>query len=237
MRIAIVGSAPSSLGLAPYDDPSWEIWGTSPGAAPHVKRVTRWFEVHHYDPAQCPDWYMQWLKDQPAPVYMIDKYDDVPTSVRYPREDVQKELGKYFYTSSVAWMLALAILQKPKEIGLWGIDMAARDEYGYQRAGCHHFITIARLSGINITVPLESDLLRPEPEYGMRNPSPFVVKMISRRNELEGRLTALQTQYASTTQEITFLRGALDDLDYWSTIWSDQDPKSIVGTDRWRAAG
>ena len=32
LKIALVGTAPSSRMLAPYNDPSWKIWGCSPGA-------------------------------------------------------------------------------------------------------------------------------------------------------------------------------------------------------------
>jgi hypothetical protein len=234
MKIAIVGSAPSSVGLAPYDDLSWEIWGCSSGAAPHARRVSSWFELHHYgpgDPRQymlAPE-YIKFLRDLKQPVYMIRHYDDIPSSVPYPKDAVQKEFGEYFFTSSIAWMAALAIQQKPTEIGFWGVDMAARDEYGYQRAGLHHFITLARMRGIAITVPVESDLLRSEPQYGCREPSPMAVKMMTRKKELEARLNGLQAQHDATFREMLFIRGALDDLDYWQTIWSDQDPKSIAG--------
>lgn len=234
MRIALVGSAPSSVALAPYDDPTWEIWGCSGGAFPYARRVSAWFEAHHIgpgDPAQyalTPE-YIQWLKALTVPVYMTRHYEEVPASVPYPVDAVVGEFGEYFRTSTIAWMMALAIQQKPTEIGLWGVDMAAREEYGYQRAGLHHFITIARMRGIPVTVPMQSDLLRPEPVYGYREPSPMAVKMMTRRKELEGRINALQVQHDDTFRQMMFLRGALDDLDYWQNIWCDQDPKSIAG--------
>jgi hypothetical protein len=234
MKIAIIGSAPSSVGLAPYDDPSWEIWGCSSGAAPFARRVSAWFELHHYGPGDPRQYmhtpeYVKFLRELKQPVHMIRHYEDIPSSVPYPKAEVQAEFGEYFFTSSIAWMTALAIQQKPTEIGFWGIDMAARDEYGYQRAGLHHFITLARMRGISITVPAESDLLRPEPQYGCREPSPMAIKMMTRKKELEARLNGLQAHYDAMFREMLFLRGALDDLDYWQTIWSDQDPKSIAG--------
>ena len=52
MKIALVGSAPSSVRLAPFDDPSWDIWGCSPGAYPVFaqKRVDMFFELHRWEP-------------------------------------------------------------------------------------------------------------------------------------------------------------------------------------------
>lgn len=233
MRIAIIGSAPSSAGLAPYEDPSWTIWGCSPGAIPHARRIDAWFELHYYIPEEptrsgMVETYLKWLRELGKPIYMLEQYADIPTAVKYPKQDVYNAFGPYFYTSSVAWMLALAILQQPEEIGLWGIDMAARDEYEYQRAGCHHFLQIARHRGIKITAPLQSDILRPEPEYGLQMPSPITTKMVTRQRELQARLSHAQGQHDALSKEILFLQGALDDVDYWIHIWSDQDPRCIV---------
>ena len=33
-KIAILGTAPSSMALAPFKDPAWSIWACSPGAFP-----------------------------------------------------------------------------------------------------------------------------------------------------------------------------------------------------------
>ncbi len=41
-KIALLGSAISSVGLAPFYDKSWEIWGCSP-ANKNLPRVDRWF--------------------------------------------------------------------------------------------------------------------------------------------------------------------------------------------------
>lgn len=233
MKIAIVGSAPSSAGLAPYDDPSWTIWACSPGAIPHVRRFDAWFELHYYTPQDLKycgmdEGYLGWLRQCPAPIYMMDVYEDIRQSTKYPKDEVQKRFGEYFYTSSIAWMLAFAIMACPEEIALYGVDMASRDEYGYQRAGCHHFITIARLHGIKVTAPVQSDILRPEPEYGLREFSPITAKMVVRKRELESRLSDARSRQETAAQEMLFLQGALDDVDYFMSIWSDQDHRCIV---------
>ena len=35
------------------------------------------------------------------------------------------------------------------KIGLWGIDMAATEEYAYQRPGCQHFLGLVKRAGID----------------------------------------------------------------------------------------
>ena len=136
MKIALVGSAPSSVALGPYRDrtfaeflgarpqqhpPSpwlgerWQIWGCSPGAVPHVPRADRWFEVHRWEPGK--DWfspaYLQFLRDFAGPVYVGGPVppEDAPSQVPYPIERVEAEFSSYFLSSSVSLMAAVAILE------------------------------------------------------------------------------------------------------------------------------
>ena len=44
LKVALIGTAPSSRDLAPFNDLSWKIWGCSPGcwaSAPRASRVNR----------------------------------------------------------------------------------------------------------------------------------------------------------------------------------------------------
>lgn len=235
MKIALVGSAPSSIRLAPYQDDSWTIWGCSPGAYPIVERVDAWFELHRWEPpvvgspAKQVPWftpeYCQWLAEMAGhdtPVYMSEVQAAVPSSVRYPREEMIKKYGPYFFTSSLAWMFALALEQPGvQEVGLWGVDMSATEEYAAQRPGCHYFITLAQQRGIKVTIPPESDLLRPQPMYGLSETSPMHVKLMARKREIEARLASCQATYENCVREQFFLKGALDDLNYILNTWVD----------------
>lgn len=77
-KIAVLGSAVSSAGLAPFGEPEWEIWGCSP-ANKGLPRVDVWFELHNPDVKireGLLEW-MQWLKTQPI-VYMQKAYEGYP---------------------------------------------------------------------------------------------------------------------------------------------------------------
>lgn len=220
MKIAILGSAPSSLSLAPFDDPSWTIWGCSPGAAANIRRADAFFELHRWGQEWLTQEYRQWLGSFNAPVYMIEKVAEVPNSVVYPKDDMVNEFGPYFFTSTPAWMLALAIKMQPEEIGIWGIDMAAAGEYSEQKPGCIHFIQIAKDRGIKITVPQESDLLRPPPLYGFSEADPKMIKFLERKAELEKRISYSLEAIKGHTELATFLKGALDDHSYHMQTWA-----------------
>lgn len=218
-RIALVGSAPSSVDLAPYGDSSWTIWGCSPSAATKVKRVDAWFEIHPFNlPDMTPD-YIAWMAQIDRPVYVIEPVPQIAKGVVYPRAEMEEKYGRYFFTSSLSWMFAMALEQNPEEIGLWGVDMSATEEYGYQRAGCHYFIQLALSRGIKVTVPPESDLMRPPAPYGFVMGSPAYKKLRIRAQELDARIAAAAQRYEDARNEWHFLRGAREDLEYVLNTW------------------
>lgn len=116
----------------------------------------------------------------------------------------------------------------PDVIGLWGVDMAATEEYGYQRAGCQYFVTIAALLNIQIYVPPESDLLRPMPVYGFVENEWFHIKNTQRLRELTSRRDQARNAMAGAQSQMAFLDGAIDDMNYQMQTWGgDRDGVGI----------
>lgn len=201
--------------LAPFNDPSWEIWACSP-ANTDLPRCDAFFEIHGPDTTLLEPQYagfVEWCKKHPR-VYMQEERPEFPGAVKYPLDKMSKRFGDYFWTSSLAYMLALAIDMKPKVIGLWGVDMSAGDEYGHQRPGCHYFIQEARRAGIEVYAPPESDILEPPPPYGYRESSRMWWKMNTRWRELAGKHQRIQQQMIALKKEATLLEGAMDDAQY-----------------------
>lgn len=223
-KIAIVGAAPSSLGLAPFGDTSWEIWACSPGGREHVKRIDAWFELHDIlelraDRSQA--WgkpYFEWLRNLKCQVFMQEVNDLVPNAVAYPRAEIVAEFNtSSFYTSSMAWMLAKAIFDGATEIGIYGVDVSAESEYEYQRPGCKYWIEIARKRGIKVFIPDQSELDFPIPQYGFADANPMARKLKEHSFELRSRLVTMEKELAaieSRRNELisnhTRLMGALD---------------------------
>lgn len=225
-KIALIGSAPSSIRLAPYHDPQWEIWGCSPGVYGVAPRSNTWFELHRYEPGQTwfsPE-YCQFLAKYPGDVYMAEVRPEIPNSKTLPVDELVAKYGPYFFTSSLAWMMAMAIEEGATSIGLWGVDMSATEEYGYQRAGCQYFAQIAAAMGIEVGVPPESDLFRPPPLYGVSEIDHGQIKLLQRKRELQGRLASVQQELEIKRNEMFFLQGAIDDMAYMASTWTDKKP-------------
>lgn len=215
MKIALLGSAPSSKWVAPFKDPEWEIWGCAP-ANMDLPRCDVFFEIHAIDTTlQEPQYadFVAWCKKHPK-IYMQEKRPEYPGSIAYPKDEMFAKFGPYFWTSSLSYMLALAIDKKPEAIGLWGVDMSAEDEYSHQRPGCQYFIQEAEKLGIDIVVPYGSDILFPHPPYGYREASHMWSKMNTRWKELAGKRSALQAQLANAQEQISILDGAMSDAQY-----------------------
>lgn len=229
MKIALVGSAPSSCRMAPYQDPEWQIYGCSPGLYGVAPRVNEWFEMHLWEPGQpwfSPE-YCQWLAALPArgvKLWTGAPVAALPGSVVYPWNDVLEEFdpNHWFCTSSLFWMMARAIKAGATTIGFWGVDMAAGEEYEMQRAGIHHLTYIATSRGIEVGIPPESDLFTPRFKYAVDEWTHSYRKVRSRREELQSRLTAAEGQARAILDGTHFLKGALEDLGYMHNTWADK---------------
>lgn len=222
LKVALVGTAPSSRLLAPFSDPTWKIWACSPGNMGGLPRVDVWFEIHNNLLwPECRSYgepYVEWLKKQSFPIYMQDQ-SLVPNALSYPIAEMTAKFGKYFFTSSFAYMLAMAIDMGASEISMFGIDMASKDEYILQRPGGHYFMQLAAQRGIKVSVPYESDLAQPPALYGYGDSTPFGRKMHVREQELKERIAQMKTERDKIDKGITYLEGALEDMDYIKAIW------------------
>ena len=234
-KIAILGTAPSSMELAPFKDMSWSIWACSPGAYSVCakNRSDVWFEPHRWQPTPpgqfgapgTKPWFSPefhtFLSQHKGPVFMSRKEPTIPTSVAIPYEALIAKYGHYFWTSTIAYMLAMAIDQKPKAIGLWGIDMAATEEYAYQRPACQHFLGLAMAMGIDIVLPPESDLMRPPTMYGIGEHNPRHVKLNARLAEIRANKQQAMVALEQAKQTINQLNGAEGEVLYQMGTWSD----------------
>jgi len=213
-KIAIVGKAPSSLSLAPYPDDSWQIWTLSDLVlCKQSPRFDVHFELHDVSLLAGPRKpYLDWLAvaAQDKPVIVREKCKEIPRGIPYPREAIIAKYGSYF-TNTVSWMIALAIDMRPKQIGVWGVDMATTDEYAAQRPSCEYFLGVAAGRGIKVFTPPQCDLLKCAGLYGFdTRQSDMFAKWKVRVAELTGRVTQTATDRDTTERNIAYLQGSIE---------------------------
>lgn len=166
--VSIVGLSPGSRDMAFREPPGGEMWSVNTGHAcfshEQLKRFTRWFQLHprtefEINNRDRPE-HFQWLCSCGIPVYMEDAWVDIPTSVRYPRQGVIQQLGIDYFTSSIAYMIALAIYEAFDEIHLYGVDMPSETEYYHERPCVEFWLGYAHRQGVRVVVPEDCPLLK-----------------------------------------------------------------------------
>lgn len=240
LKVAIIGTAPTSKMLAPYQDESWNIWACSAGNMNQLPRVNIWFELHALNEMMAPENrgmaepFFMWLKEQSdAGKFQVVMQDAgtvlggksntfVPKAIPYPRDEMIQEFGRNWFTSSVAYMMALAIARGATEIALFGVDMAADQEhYSAQRAGCTRFIEIARERGIKVSIPFESCLNASTPMYGYSEGTPFGRRLNAVLIQVQAGYNQAVANMNSARDQMNYFGGAMEQLRYFQRTWTD----------------
>ena len=164
-KIAICGSHMDSLTDAPWDDPSWEFWGHGASYGFYHRSMNAFFDLH---PKACRERkgkdspYPRWLARNIVPIYMQQRYADVPASIAFPKGRILTEFSdsRPYFTNQVAWMIAFAMMQGDVgTIGLFGINYGIETEYVRQRGSAEFWLGRAVERGIRVVLPRQCSLL------------------------------------------------------------------------------
>lgn len=118
---------------------------------------TRWFNLHSKEwmnsvyPASYQ--YLQ-LKADGRPVYFQKVQADCPTSITFPRSQIQQRFAtsdgpNRYFTCTACWLIALAIFEGFERIELWGFGLSA-GKYAPERPCVAYWIAHARSMGIEV---------------------------------------------------------------------------------------
>lgn len=207
-------------------DPDAELWTLNRGLMKGiVDGCDRFFEMHPIEMLSDPKYdeeYRDWLFDEyhAFRVYMIEAYDEVANSEKYPLSAVVNDIfsglwrmegnGRWkkshpYLTSTFSYMLGLAIHEKFDHIYLPGFDMKTTTEYAYQKSGAEMLVGFALARGIRVILPPESAVMKAV-LYGYEG-----AQMISRQR-LETMQRSYQMQLNAATSEINKLMGQHEEL-------------------------
>lgn len=231
--VNIVGFAPSWVDT-PWDDQFAENWGMNAlFKIAGDRRWDRWYQLHDLDQHHATDKpeHVEWMAQTRVPVYVwpehqADLLNAGVVAIPYPKQAIINHFGKYF-TNTVSWMIAHAIYEGRRRIGVYGVDMAQDSEYAHQRPSCEYFLGWAKGAGIDIVIPPTSDLLKSSFLYGAEDGNPLRIKMEGRLSELSGRreglvneINKLQGQLNQHNQVLQQILGAEEDTRYWLRAWT-----------------
>lgn len=223
-KVCIVGYAPNSRHLAWYNDPDCEIWGVNQ-VSRFIPREDRHFQIHK-DWEDAAHWapntdQRKWIETAPIPTYMIAHDPSLQNSVTFPVEWVKEQLGLAgdkdipnsgldYFTSSIAFMYALAIAEGFSEIGIYGIDLIIGREYFFEKSCVEFYMGMAHAKGISIHRPENSALLWQSHRYGYEMAPDYGFYGLT---QLEKRKNALQTEVTKQRDLVNVCDGRLKEAE------------------------
>ncbi len=163
MNVAILGAASNSLQDAPWLAPNVERWAGASFYKFHRNlsgHVDRWFEMHR-EPERLREGWLGWAIENQLECYLQEAHPELENSSAYPVDRIIERFGRYF-TSTAAYMIALAIDEGAENIGLFGVNMSTGGEYKNQKACCEYLVGFARGMGIEFFISDGSPLIREE---------------------------------------------------------------------------
>ena len=133
---------------------------------------TTWFNLHSR--AWIDSTYRkksQWYIDNAngRPVYMLKSWPDIPTSIEFPGKKIQeyfatKKGPNRYFTCSVCWLIAFAIMEGYERIELWGFALTDKPDknrknecYKYERPCFFYWVKQAQDRGIEVVWQKEVD--------------------------------------------------------------------------------
>jgi len=220
--VVILGTA-HSINDVPWNVAEYDYWACAPTIGyPQAKgnRIDVLFEFHSME---------VWMKrekemvDYGVPVLMQKKVPSIPNSMTYPIKEIQKKFSTYtgvkYFTSTISYMIALAIYLGYEEIISYGVHMAATDEYGDQRQSCEYWSGVANGKGVIITYPPESTICRTAYLYGYEQESSMIAQLKKRKAGIEAGVTQLKTKMETLKKDIAQNEGAVKEMEWEIQRW------------------
>jgi hypothetical protein len=192
-KVIIAGFATETMLQAPYDDPSFEVWGLNMIHA-HLPRWDRLWELHDMatleqetEALKRSTNHLGVLRaERTRPIYMVEAHESIPMSRRFPVETMtaycsglcEKLARAPYYTSTFAFMLATAVMgivnrrenphvpEAGETIWVAGVELLNGEEYAYQRSCAEFWCGFVLGHGIQLVIPDRSALLESDGLYG-----------------------------------------------------------------------
>lgn len=107
------------------------------------------------------------INDHDVPLVAPYRYKEIPKSEAYPVEEVMKRWKTTYFTNTVAFMIAYALLKGVESIHFYGVNQAATSEYYHEKGSVEFWLGVAIGMGVDVKVHGEhSELLSCKARYG-----------------------------------------------------------------------
>lgn len=196
MKIALVGTSDNAKEALSLGS-DWEIY-TLNGAWGYIppERIATHFELHDIEYllklANLEPEYFRVLHKLGNKTVLKQPHPQYPDAQPFRIDKVLDTYPERFLTSTPAMVLAYVLATYPEltDLGIFGIDMCAKDEYRDQRECFYYYLGIAKGRNINIHMPASCPLIKADHIYSYEQPSPVMqhIKKLKESAEREKKL-------------------------------------------------
>jgi hypothetical protein len=217
-KVILLGTA-NTLKITPWDKDDIDYWACAPVTTykeAEGHRIDVLFEMHHME---------YWLtvidrlnsimdKSSNSVILMQQQVPQIKNSHAYPLKEIQEfvshpKLRKYF-TSTIAYMIALAVYLGYEDIELYGIHMAAEEEeYSLQRSCCEAWLNFALGKGISYWLPDESSIMSSDHLYGYEQQKGILLDLMHQKDGYQNGVAELEKQFEKLKEDLFTQKGAV----------------------------
>lgn len=246
-KIAICGFASSTRQYIHQvsTDAEWELWGLNQ-LYRHIPRADRWFDIHHNwleEVVEGTD-HLAWAQQCGMPFYLQAVDPRVPTSVKFPIDLCIDALKADYYTSTIAYMLALAALEIDQRVmadpvvaqwtpasgvnivewvrrayseytvAIFGVDQTVGSEYFHERACTEYWIGQLSARDITVAIPPESALCKQMIRYGYQ----IATDQFIAPDDITKHTGQLRGERDELLKRLYMLEGAMECNERWHQV-------------------
>ena len=154
MKLALIGKG-NGKELAPLKGKGIVTWGVNDIVAHRDVDVCFFMDAHLLFGSQMEEFIIKSVEKTDTPVYCIEKFDHIPTSIVYPLEEIKQAFGTDYFADSFSYMLALAIYDGYREFDIYGFNYAFGEKYITEKPCVSYWLGVA--SGLGCTLNLYGD--------------------------------------------------------------------------------
>ena len=151
MKLALIGKG-FGREQAPLKGSGITTWGVNDIVGHRDVDICFYMDRDHLRHMQIEEVIKTSINTTGTPLYCIEHYDDIPSSMPYPKDEIIDFFGIDYFADSFAYMLALAIYQGFKQIDIYGFNYAFGEAYVSEKPCCEFWIGIALQRGIEFNL-------------------------------------------------------------------------------------
>jgi hypothetical protein len=151
MEVAIIGKGPG-FESAPLKGEGVVTWGVNDACGHRECDVAFWMDRCWEKGTTQDNVIVASVNHTNTPMYSTQEWDDIPSSVRYPIEELTEYFGNDYWGDSCCYMIALAIWEGFTEISTYGFNYSWGKNYGQEKPPVEFWLGVALGQGVTLNL-------------------------------------------------------------------------------------